>query len=124
MVLLLRYINYTHNFLVNARRQPSTTVKPDAGEYVDVYEASAGWNTSDDYWDEFEDTINEKDVDECSVASGQVFSIPLTAIVLYDYVATSTDELTITENEEVEVLEKDGEGWCKVNVLYEEFLDF
>lgn len=85
-----------------------------AGEYVDVYEPPAETNTSEDYWDDFEDTIYEKDDDEASVASGHVFSIPVPAVVLYDYTAASADELTIVENEEVEVMEKDGEGWCKV----------
>ena len=28
--------------------------------------------------------------------------------------ATDSEELTITEGEELEILERDGEGWCKV----------
>ena len=84
-------------------------MKADAGEYVDVYEPP-----SEEYWDEFEDTIYDKDDDEASVASGHVFNTPIPAVVLYDYTAASADELSIVENEEVEVMEKDGEGWCKV----------
>ena len=93
----------------------TTSVKGDAGEYVDVYEPPADANTSEDYWDEFEDTIYDKDDDEASVASGHIFSTPIPAVVLYDYTAASPDELSIFEYEEVEVMEKDGEGWCKVS---------
>lgn len=28
--------------------------------------------------------------------------------------ASTSEELSIVENEELEVIEKDGEGWCKV----------
>jgi len=31
--------------------------------------------------------------------------------------ATDSEELTITEGEELEILERDGDGWCKV-ILY------
>ena len=85
-----------------------------AGEYADVYEAPTVVDTTDDLWDDFDDSVYDKDDDQESVASGVVFNSPVPAVVLYDYVAVSDDELTITENEEVEVLEKDGEGWCKV----------
>lgn len=34
---------------------------------------------------------------------------------LYFFQATDSDELTITEGEELEILEKDSEGWCKVS---------
>lgn len=93
----------------------TTAVKADAGEYVDVYELATQTNTSEEYsWDEFEDTIYDRDDDQESVASGHVFNTPVPAVVLYDYTAASADELSIVENEEVEVMEKDGEGWCKV----------
>ena len=107
-------------FVVKKPPQPKqpTPVKADAGEYVDVYEPPPEVNTSDDYWDEFEDTIYDRDDDEASVASGHVFNVPLPAVVLYDYTAASPDELSIVENEEVEVMEKDGEGWCKVSKCY------
>ena len=93
----------------------ATPVKGNAGEYVDVYEPPTEANTSEDNWDEFEDTIYDRDDDEASVASGHIFSTPVSAVVLYDYTAASADELSIVEYEEVEVMEKDGEGWCKVN---------
>ena len=113
---ILHHVLNIVNFVVKkpAQPKPVTAIKKDAGEYVDVYEPPEEANTSEDYWDEFEDTIYDKDDDESSVASGHVFSIPLPAVVLYDYTAASTDELTIAENEDVEVMEKDGEGWCKV----------
>lgn len=34
---------------------------------------------------------------------------------LYFFQATDSDELTIAEGEELEILEKDGDGWCKVS---------
>ena len=34
---------------------------------------------------------------------------------MYVVQATDSDELTITEGEELEILERDGEGWCKVS---------
>lgn len=107
---------YFFHFVVKkpAQEKSPAPMKADAGEYVDVYEPPPEANTSEDYWDEFEDTIYDKDDDEASVASGHVFSIPLQAVVLYHYTAASADELSIVENEEVEVMEKDGEGWCKV----------
>lgn len=30
--------------------------------------------------------------------------------------ATDSEELTITEGEELEILERDGDGWCKVHI--------
>lgn len=85
-----------------------------SGEYVDVYEQPRSAEIAEDPWDDFDDTINDKQDDELSVASGHVYSSPVPAVVLYDYAAVAADELSIKENEEVEVLEKDGEGWCKV----------
>ena len=35
---------------------------------------------------------------------------------MYVVQATDSDELTITEGEELEILERDGEGWCKVSL--------
>jgi len=36
--------------------------------------------------------------------------------------ATDSEELTIAEGEELEILERDGDGWCKVK-LYTKVLN-
>ncbi|XP_074620153.1 F-BAR and double SH3 domains protein 2-like isoform X2 [Acropora palmata] len=67
-----------------------------------------------DDWDDVDDTFtadNSSDDDARSVISDS--TIPVTCVALYDFDGTSADELTIKEGEELEILEKDGEGWCR-----------
>ncbi|XP_032235677.2 F-BAR and double SH3 domains protein 2 [Nematostella vectensis] len=69
-----------------------------------------GW---DDEWD-VDDTFtgdyeSDEDVRSLTSASSQLGL----CVVLYSFEATTEDELSITEHEELELLEIDGEGWCK-----------
>lgn len=71
-------------------------------------------DTFDDDWEDLDDNFtadDSSDEDAQSVSSN--CSIPLSCIALYNYEATDSDELSITEGEELEILEKDGDGWCK-----------
>lgn len=71
-------------------------------------------DTFNDDWEDLDDTFTadySSDDDARSVSSN--CSIPLSCIALYNYEATDSDELSITEGEELEILEKEGDGWCK-----------
>ncbi|KAL9973934.1 hypothetical protein ACROYT_G020455 [Oculina patagonica] len=68
----------------------------------------------DDDWDDMDDTFTadySSDEDAKSVSSN--CSIPVACVALYNFDATDSEELTIAEGEELEIIERDGEGWCK-----------
>ncbi|KAJ7393080.1 F-BAR and double SH3 domains protein 2 [Desmophyllum pertusum] len=71
-------------------------------------------DTFDDDWEDLDDTFTadySSDEDARSVSSN--CSIPVACVALYNFEATDSEELTITEGEELEILDRDSEGWCK-----------
>ncbi|XP_064404810.1 F-BAR and double SH3 domains protein 2-like [Halichondria panicea] len=55
-----------------------------------------------------------QDLDAVSIGSRTSEQAPKLAVALYDYTAQRFDELSIVQDEEIEIVEwDDGDGWCK-----------
>lgn len=92
----------------------ANSLSPNDIEADSISQNSFNDDFADDDWDDLDDTFTadySSDEDSRSVSSN--CSIPVSCIALYNFEATDSDELTITEGEELEILERDAEGWCK-----------
>jgi len=52
--------------------------------------------------------------DALSITSSDVTRTGTPAVIIYPFEATSPEELTVNDNEEIDFLETLGDGWCKV----------
>ncbi|XP_068718936.1 F-BAR and double SH3 domains protein 2-like [Montipora capricornis] len=92
----------------------ANSLSPNDMEADTLSQYSLNDGCADDDWDDLDDTFTadySSDDDARSVLSNS--SMPVACVALYNYDATNADELTITEGEELEILEKDGDGWCR-----------
>jgi len=89
----------------------------DNGDFEDI--ADDQDEDQSDFGDEFDDwedeDIGKADFsdDEDVSSSLQSNNKTLNAVAIYSFQAASREELSITENEELEILETDVDGWCK-----------
>eukprot|EP00794_Sanderia_malayensis_P007325 gene7325-8143_t len=76
----------------------------------DNEEPSDNEDDDDDDWDNSMFSPEFSGDDEASSGHSQKL---LSAVALYSFQAASREELSITENEELEIIERDVDGWCK-----------
>jgi len=93
-------------------REESVTDDDDNDFTTDDHnENAADDDFAEDEWDEPTQSYSDDALSTTSSQDTRCLTTP--AVVLYAYQATSQEELSIYDGEELEVIESEGDGWCK-----------